>query len=115
MKKTLLTTSEIIAVAIAVVIVVMSVGILSDTVLNVGKSSVQPKLAVGVDESSLCFDANDIESVRSSLNVIYTNKHGHKTAVLGYKLSASVQDDVCVLSISYNGLTTTVKIDALQK
>lgn len=115
MKKTLLTTSEILAVAIAVVIVVLTVCTLSDLVLNIGNTAGQPKLAAGVDESTVCFDADDIDSLRSSLNVIYTNKHGNKTAVFGYKLSASVQGDVCLLSISYNGLTTTVKINTIQR
>lgn len=115
MKKTLLTTSEILAVAIAVVIVVLTVCTLSNLVLNIGKSSGQPALAAGIDESKICFNANDIDSLRSSLNVIYTNRHGQRFAVFGYKLSALVQGDVCLLTISYNGLTTTLKIDTLQQ
>ena len=110
MKKALLTTSEVIAIAIAVVIIVMTVCTLSDLVLSSGKASSQPKLAADVREDGVYFNANDLDSLRSTLNVIYTNKHGQHTAVLGYKLSATVQGNVCLVSIRYNGLTTTVKL-----
>lgn len=110
MKKALLTTSEVIAIAIAVVIVVMTVCTLSDLVLSSGKASSEPRLAAGVKDDNVYINVNDIDSLRSALNVIYTNKHGQHTAVFGYKLTATVQGDVCLVSIRYNGLTTTVKL-----
>lgn len=114
MKKALLTTSEVIVIAIAVVIIVMTVCTLSDLVLSSGKASGQAQLAADVKDGIVCFDTNDVDSLRSALNVIYTTKHGQHVAVYGYNLSTTVQGDVCVVSIRYNGLTTTVKL-ALQQ
>ena len=116
MKKTLLSTSAVVMSAIAVLLVVSSVGAITDTVISGGKPGPQqPALAAAIDEASVNFDANDVDSLRSALNVIYTNKHGQRIAVFGYGISASVQDGVCFVHIGYNGLTTTVKFNLPQK
>lgn len=111
MKKALLTTSEVIAISIAVIIVVMTAFTLSDVVLRSGKTTVQPKLTAGVNDDNVSFDENDVDSLRSSLNVFYTNKYGQRVKVLGYGISASVKDNVCSVYIKYNGLTTTVEFN----
>lgn len=113
MKKTFITASEALLIAVAVTIVVFAVCALTDNIFYGGKASVQPALAADVDES-FSFDVNDVDSLRSALRVIYTNKHGYRTAVAGYTLSTLVEGELVKVSINYNGLTTTLKINLAQ-
>ena len=114
MKKVLLNTSLVIAGVIAFAFIATSVYSVSDTVLGGGNAASQPKLSASIDEDSVCFDTNDIDSLRPSLDVVYTNQYGQRVSVVGYSLSASVQNGICTVYVMYNGLTTGVKFNVNQ-
>ncbi len=68
-------------------------------------------LNVSFDANGVIYEGDDLQTVKSLLTVTYTDPQGNTQEVTDYSLSGTLREGTCEITVTYNGVSTTVRID----